>query len=130
MKHAKTLSYVEKVATEIIDALEKGTAPWIKPWKGSEIRENAPFNHITSTQYEGINFVNLSIKGMVLGGDPRWMTYKQANSINAQVKKGEKGTAIQYWKFTQQVDKRDEEGKVIKDEQGKTMQETIKLENP
>lgn len=130
MKHAKTLSYVEKVATEIIDALEKGTAPWIKPWKGSEIRENAPFNPITGKQYEGINFVNLSIKGMVLGGDPRWMTYKQANSINAQVKKGEKGTAIQYWKFTQQVDKRDEEGKVIKDEQGKPIQETIKLENP
>ncbi|HHD75604.1 MAG TPA: DUF1738 domain-containing protein, partial [Campylobacterales bacterium] len=34
MKKDKTLSYVDKVATEIIEALEKGTAPWIKPWKG------------------------------------------------------------------------------------------------
>lgn len=130
MKKDRTHSYIDKVATEIIEALEKGTAPWIKPWKGSEIRENAPFNPITGKQYEGINFINLSIQGMALGGDPRWMTYKQAKSLNAQVKKGEKGTAIQYWKFTQQVDKRDEEGKVMKDEHGKPIQETIKLENP
>lgn len=130
MKQDKTLSYIDKVATEIIEALEKGTAPWIQPWKGSEIRNNAPFNPITGKQYEGINFINLSLQGMALGGDPRWMTYKQAKSLNAQVKKGEKGTAIQYWKFTQQVDKRDEEGKVMKDEQGKPIQETIKLENP
>ena len=130
MKQDKTLPYIDRVAKEIIEALEKGTAPWIQPWKGSEIRENAPFNPITGKQYEGINFINLSIRGMALGGDPRWMTYKQANSLNAHVKKGEKGTAIQYWKFTQQVNKRDEEGKVVKDEQGKPVQETIKLENP
>ena len=130
MKQDKTLPYIDRVAKEIIEALEKGTAPWIQPWKGSEIRENAPFNPITGKQYECINFINLSIRGMALGGDPRWMTYKQANSLNAHVKKGEKGTAIQYWKFTQQVNKRDEEGKVVKDEQGKPVQETIKLENP
>ena len=32
-------------------------------------------------------------------GDPRWMTYRQAQEAAAQVRKGEKGTAIQFWKW-------------------------------
>ncbi len=126
----KTRSYIEKVSQEIIDALEQGTAPWIRPWSGSEISENAPFNPITGKQYEGINFINLSITGMTMGGDPRWMTFKQAKSIDAQVRKGEKGTAIQYWKFTKQVDKIDEDGNKILDKNGEPIKETIRLNNP
>jgi antirestriction protein ArdC/phage/plasmid primase-like uncharacterized protein len=126
----KTLSYIEKVSDEIIEALENGTAPWIKPWSGSAIRDNAPFNPITGKQYEGINFINLSIKGMAMDGDPRWMTFKQAQSLDAQVRKGEKGTAIQYWKFTKQVDKVDEDGKKILDKNNKPIKETIRLSHP
>lgn len=126
----KTLSYIAKVSEEIIEALENGTAPWIKPWSGSAIRDNAPFNPITGKQYEGINFINLSIRGMAMGNDPRWMTFKQAQSLDAQVKKGEKGTAIQYWKFTTQVDKVDENGNKILDKNHKPIKETIHLTNP
>ena len=126
----KTLSYIDKVSKEIIEALEQGTAPWIRPWSGSQIQDNAPFNPITGKQYEGINFINLSITGMTMGGDPRWMTFKQAKSINAQVRRGEKGTAIQYWKFTRQVDKIDEDGNKILDKNGDPIKEIIRLTNP
>ena len=126
----KTLSYIDKVSKEIIEALEQGTAPWIRPWSGSQIQDNAPFNPITGKQYEGINFINLSITGMTMGGDPRWMTFKQAKSINAQVRRGEKGTTIQYWKFTRQVDKIDEDGNKILDKNGDPIKETIELTNP
>ncbi|CAM2865341.1 DNA primase traC [Legionella worsleiensis] len=34
--------------------------------------------------------------------DNRWLTYKQAQNIDAQVRKGEKGTTIQYWKFNEE----------------------------
>lgn len=30
------------------------------------------------------------------------MTYKQANTIKAQVRKGEKGYQIQYWQFSEE----------------------------
>ena len=126
----KTLSYIDKVSKEIIEALEQGTAPWIRPWSGSQIQDNAPFNPITGKQYEGINFINLSITGMTMGDDPRWMTFKQAKSINAQVRRGEKGTTIQYWKFTRQVDKIDEDGNKILDKNGDPIKETIELTNP
>ena len=30
-------------------------------------------------------------------GDPRWMTYKQASDQGWQVRKGERGTQIEFW---------------------------------
>jgi len=126
----KTLSYIDKISKDIIEALENGTAPWIKPWSGSVIRDNAPFNPITGKQYEGINFLNLSLQSMAMNGDPRWMTFKQAQSLKAQVKKGEKGTSIQYWKFTKQIDKLDNDGKKILDKNSKPIKINIRLKNP
>ncbi len=126
----KTTSYINKVSEEIIQALENGTAPWIKPWSGSDIQDGAPFNPLTGKQYEGINFINLTLRGMGMNGDPRWMTFKQAQSLDAQVRKGQKGTAIQYWKFTKQIDKVDEEGNRILDKDNKPIKETIRLTNP
>jgi len=126
----KTRSYIDKISKEIIEALENGTAPWIKPWRGSAIQDNAPFNPITGKQYEGINFLNLSLQSMAMNNDPRWMTFKQAQSIKAQVKKGEKGTTIQYWKFTKQIEKLDENENKILDANGKPIKETIRLANP
>ena len=38
-------------------------------------------------------------------GDPRWMTYKQAETAGYQVRRGEKGTRVQYWKFTEEKNK-------------------------
>ena len=126
----KTLSYIDKISKEIIEALENGTAPWIKPWSGSVIRDNAPFNPITGKQYEGINFLNLSLQSMAMNSDPRWMTFKQAQSLKAQVKKGEKGTSIQYWKFTKQIDKLDDKGQKVFDKNNKPIKVNIRLKNP
>ncbi len=58
------------------------------------------------------------------------MTYKQANDAGAQVRKGEKGTGIQYWKFVDEHNKKDDEGKPLVDKQGKPIKETVKLERP
>ena len=32
-------------------------------------------------------------------GDARWMTYRQAQTKGYQVRRGEKGTQVQYWRF-------------------------------
>lgn len=37
--------------------------------------------------------------------DPRWMTYKQASDNGWQVRRGEKGTQIEYWEVRQASDK-------------------------
>lgn len=58
------------------------------------------------------------------------MTYKQAQSVGAQVRKGETGTPIQYWKFTEERDKLDDQGHPVLDDDGQPEKEMVRLERP
>lgn len=130
-KNGDKQSYTDKIAEKVIAALEDGTAPWIRPWTGGELASNMPINPVTMKRYSGINFLNLSMVQASNGyTDSRWLTYKQAAGIGAQVRQGEKGTTIQYWKFSEEVDKVDENGRKVFGEDGKPEKETIQLENP
>lgn len=120
--------YHQRVAEEVIEALKNGTAPWIKPWEPGQMPDG-PINAITGKPYRGINRLNLA---MQQGGhiDPRWCTYKQAQTLGAQVKKGSKGTAIQYWKFDETRPMKDDQGRPLFDDQGQPKSETVTLDRP
>jgi len=131
MPKIKKVPFEEHVANTIIKALEDGTVPWIKPWKGSELNDIAPINLTTNKAYNGINFVNLAVVAMNKGySDPRWLTFNQAKSIGATVKKGEKASLVKFYKFTELKEVLDEDGKTLLDDKGKPLKEEIKLENP
>jgi antirestriction protein ArdC len=95
--------YYEQVANKLIEQLEAGTAPWQKPWEPGTI--HLPHNPGSGTRYKGSNALWLEMQGRE---DPRWMTYKQAQGVGAQVRRGEKGTLVQYWKLTDQIPVKDE----------------------
>lgn len=116
----------EKVAEDLIKKLEQGTAPWQKPWDVNNIPV-LPFNPTTGNNYKGLNVFALMMEGR---DDPRWMTFKQADTNKWSVKKGEKGTLINFYKFDEQKALRDEAGKPQLDEQGKQKYITVKRENP
>ena len=123
-------SFAEIVAGKIIEQLEKGTAPWQMPWRENR-PTSLPYNPLTNKRYKGINTLQLLSEGIEKGyEDPRWMTYKQALSINAQVRSHEKSTIVQYWKFTELQDKLDEQGKPVLDEKGKNIKEEVLLDKP
>ena len=127
----QTKTYTERVAEKIIGALEDGTAPWIKPWKGGDLAGNMPINPISKNHYKGINLLNLLIEGNINGfNDNRWLTYKQAKTIGAQVREGEKATTIQYWMWTEEVARVDEKGNVVLDENKKPIKDTVYLDPP
>ncbi|OKP00834.1 zincin-like metallopeptidase domain-containing protein [Xenorhabdus eapokensis] len=118
--------YAENVTARIIAQLEQGTAPWQRPWKPGELL--LPYNPTTGKKYRGMNTLWLHMQGY---GDPRWMTYKQAAGEGAQVRKGEKGTHIVYWKFNEEKKVVDEHGRPILDpETGKQKTITVLLERP
>ncbi len=117
----------EVVASELIRQIEAGTAPWQKPWNAEGGLGGMPFNPTTGKRYKGINAIHLLAQGHT---DPRWLTYKQAASLGAQVQKGERGTAIQYWKFEDTRNKIDANGKPVLGPDGAPVQERFKLENP
>ena len=81
----------QDITDTIIAALEKGTAPWVKPWASS----GAPRNAITGREYSGINLVLLAMSTYT---NPLWLTYNQAAAVGGQVRKGEHGTAVVLYK--------------------------------
>ena len=121
----------ERVAEKIIDQLKAGTAPWQRPWNpaapGAEGGSIIPMNPTTGKRYRGVNVVNLMSEGH---DDNRWMTYKQAAAAGAQVRKGEKGSLVQYWKFDDEQTLKDAQGKPVKDAEGNTVKVRVELERP
>ena len=88
----------QEVTDQIIAMLEKGTAPWQKPWEPGTF--HMPFNPTTEKGYRGGNALHLMAVAAQKGyEDPRWVTYRQAQENGWQVKKGEKGAHIEYWQF-------------------------------
>src|SRR6516165_7803912 len=78
-------AFVKNVASGLIEQIRNGTAPWQKPWRPGI--SFLPFNPTNGTRYKGINVVNLLSRGYA---DARWMTYRQAQTKDYQVRRGEK----------------------------------------
>ncbi len=117
----------EVVAEKLIEQLKAGTAPWQRPWEPGQPNAYLPFNPTTGKRYKGINAIHLMAQGR---SDGRWMTYKQAAAVGAQVRRGEKGTPVQYWKFSEEQDKLDDNGRPVLDAKGQPVKETVMLERP
>ncbi|MBM7070737.1 DUF1738 domain-containing protein [Shewanella sp. 202IG2-18] len=124
-KKTNKVPYHEQIANKLIEQLKAGTAPWQKPWQAGI--PQLPHNPISGTRYRGSNAIWLA---MQCRDDPRWMTYKQASSIGAQVQRGQHGTIVQYWKLYDKIDKTDSNGNKILDAKGKPLKVTVKLDRP
>ena len=97
--------HFQEVTDSIIAALEAGTKPWARPWDPDLAGgPQAPF-------YHGINVLLLGMSPLAFcSGDPRWMTYQQAQEKKWQVRKGEKSTTIFFYKPLQIENKDRDEG--------------------
>lgn len=95
----------ERVTDLILERLEAGVVPWHKPWAydgdGAIV---LPRNLQTRNEYRGSNVWTLSITAGIKGYQSEWwLTYKQAQTMGGQVRKGEKSAPGTRWGFT--VDK-------------------------
>lgn len=117
----------ERVAEKLIELLEAGTAPWQKPWEPGRPGAGVPMNPTSGKRYKGINAVFLAAQGY---DDPRWMTYNQAHAQGAQVRKGEHGTPVQYWKFSEEQPRLDANGQPVIGADGKAETVHVQLERP
>jgi len=92
--------FAEKTAEKMIQKLKNGVAPWQKGWDKPQGSELPPFNPVTGTRYRGLNFLILVSTADERGyADHRWTTYRGAKRIGAHIRKGEKGVAVEFWKF-------------------------------
>ena len=114
----------QEITDNVIDALEKGTIPWEKPWSLNGDRKQ-PRSVSTGKVYQGINWIMLG--PWMFGAShssPWWMTFKQAQKLCIKewikytdsngktrskpvyhdesrrgVRKGEKSYPIVHWSF-------------------------------
>ena len=105
----------ENITRSIIDDLEKGVPAWVQPWRTK--RRTAlgllPANLATGRTYSGINIPILWHAAKSAGyPDPAWMTYRQALALNANVRKGEKGTHIVFTRKLTVKKEEDEERQI------------------
>jgi len=85
-----------RITNLIVEELEKGVRPWLKPWNAEHAagRITRPLRH-NGQPYSGINVLTLWTEATAQGFScPIWMTYKQAQELGAQVRKGEKGSPV------------------------------------
>jgi len=99
----------QEVTDRIVGALEKGVAPWVRPWNQSF--SGFPRNGSTKRPYSGMNVILCQLTALERGyGSQDWFTYKQAAAVGGNVRKGEKGTALIFWKLLE--DKKDPDRKI------------------
>lgn len=96
------------VTNRVIEMLEKGVAPWRRPWK---IAGLLPTNFRSKKVYRGINLLVLS---MACHTSPFWVTFNQAKELGGRIKTGEKGTTVVFWKFLRALE-RGESGEIRED---------------
>jgi antirestriction protein ArdC len=99
-----------EVSTRIVAELERGAAPWIKPWSATA-GLNTPCNAATNRPYSGCNVVLLWMAANAGYRTPRYLTFKQALDLGGNVRKGEHGTKVYFVKQLQVADRNGEEGK-------------------
>lgn len=91
------------ITNTIIEKLEAGVRPWVKPWRPG--LDGRPLR-ATGEPYKGINCFWLWLCAEGSGYNSRtWMTYKQAQALGGQVREGERSRiAIFYKSYSKTVE--------------------------
>ena len=111
MKSNKNDIYQE-VTNAIVECLEMGNIPWVKPWASTE--DFLPINAASGKHYSGINTMILWARQFKNDfTSNQWVTYKQAVELGGKVKKGEKSVRCIFYKPLKIEDEETQEEKVI-----------------
>lgn len=89
----------QEVSDRIIEAIEHGEIPWLKPWVGTL---DGAISHATGKPYSIIN-------QLLLGKPGEWLTFEQCKKEGGHVKKGAKSRIVVFWKIMT-TDKTDANG--------------------
>lgn len=95
----------QEFTDKVVAAIESGDKlPWEKPWRAGV----APQNAVSGKEYSGMNRLMLGVAMMDRGHvDPRFVTFRQAQSLGGSVSPGEHGVPIEKWERTEFFKRRD-----------------------
>ena len=100
------------ITNRIVEQLEQGARPWIKPWTHTHAAGpiSRPKRH-DGKPYQGVNVLVLWMEAEKKGYTaPIWMTFRQAQELGGHVRKGEHGTQVVYANAITRTEHNDETG--------------------
>lgn len=100
------LPAAQRVTEAIIASLARGVRPWIKPWSDTAAHGALMLpRRSCGAFYRGVNVVALWSIAETRGyASPYWMTFKQALAMGGQVRKGERGSFVVFYKQLAKAD--------------------------
>ena len=100
------------ITDKIAAAIEAGAKDYRMPWHQSLTR---PVNAATGKAYHGANVISLWTEAAMRGFRTScWATYRQWQNLDAQVRKGERGAVVVFYKAVE-AEKEDQDGRDEKD---------------
>jgi len=94
----------QTVTSQIVGYLERGVRPWASQWQA---QRRLPLR-ATGEPYRGVNVVLLWMAAYRGGySSPSWLTFNQAKTLGASVRKGEKATRIVFFEMLVKPDRRE-----------------------
>ena len=94
----------EEMSKAFLEALKQDEIPWRQQWASASM---TPRNAVSHAEYHNSNALWLACRMRQKGyEDPRWCTYNQASNQGWKVRKGEKGTKIEFWSLYDKEEKR------------------------
>lgn len=87
------------ITQQIAAAIAAGAPRFEMPWHQANGAMALPTNVLSGRPYRGINVLSLWVAGQVRGyASAEWATYRQWTQLKAQVRKGERGSMIVFYK--------------------------------
>ncbi|WP_111748478.1 ArdC family protein [Salinisphaera orenii] len=101
----------QQITNRLIESLEQDTCPWQCPWDRTQTFD-IPVNKSTGDVYHGMNVVQFwAYQAERRYSTAHWLTYKQAQQLGGQVRKGERATpGVFYTQFEKATDQVDDNG--------------------
>ncbi len=87
------------ITDKIVQAIEAGAGKFVMPWHNVGLGIGRPLNVATGSRYRGVNVVALWAGAILSAFETGyWATYRQWQEVGAQVRKGERGSVIVFYK--------------------------------
>lgn len=96
---SKSFDLYAHVTDSIVAAIEAGATEFSLPWQRTGIGDVLPVNASTGASYNGVNILSLWAEAMTRGYTRGiWATYRQWAALGAQVRKGERGACVVFYR--------------------------------